>query len=42
MTVLDQNLPFICRVLKLVQVECNQIIEEEALHLAAEDVKFRT
>ena len=38
MAVLDQEFPLVCRVLELIEVERNQVIEEVALDLAAEYV----
>lgn len=39
-TVRDEHFPLVRRVLELVQVECNQIIEEEAFYLSSEYVEF--
>lgn len=36
--VLNQNLPSVRGLLKRIQVECNQVIEEVAFHLPTEDV----
>lgn len=41
MTIPDEKFPLIGRILELVQVKSNQIIEEETLDLTSEDVKFR-
>ena len=38
--VLDQNLPLVRRLLKGVQVECDQVVKEVALDLATEYVDF--
>lgn len=39
--VLNEQLPFVCGVLKLVQIECYQVIEKETLHLTAKNVELR-
>ena len=39
MTIPDQKFPFVGRVLELVEVKCNQVIEEEALNLPSKYVK---
>lgn len=39
--ILDQQLPFIAWVLKLVQIKCYQVVEEEALNLASEYEELR-
>ena len=38
----NKNLPFVDGVLKLVEVECNQIIEKETLDLSSKYVEFGT
>lgn len=40
MTIPDEKLPLIGRILKLVQVKSNQVIKEEPLDLSSEYVKF--
>lgn len=40
MAVGNKDFPFVCGVLELIQVECNQIVEEETLNLSTEDVKL--
>lgn len=39
--VLNEQLPLVRGVLQLVQVECYQVVEEEALHLTAKNVELR-
>ena len=36
--ILDQNLPSIGRLLKGVQIECDQVVEEEPFDLSTKDV----
>ena len=38
MTISNQELPFVIRILELIEVECNQIVEKEAFDLSTEDV----
>jgi hypothetical protein len=40
MTVCDQDFPFIGGILKLVQVECDEVVEEKALYLSSKHVEF--
>jgi hypothetical protein len=39
-TVLNKQLPLVSGVLQLVQIECNQVIEKETLHLTAKNVEL--
>lgn len=38
MTISNQELPFVIRILELIEVECNQIVEKEAFDLSTEDI----
>ena len=40
MTIPDEKLPLIGRILQLVQVKSNQIVKEEALDLTSEYIKL--
>lgn len=41
MAVLNEQLPLVRGVLQLVQIESNQVIEKETLHLTAKNVELR-
>lgn len=38
MTISNQELPFVVRILKLIEVKCNQIVEKKAFDLSTEDI----
>lgn len=42
MTVFDQKLPLVSRMLEGVEVECHQVVEEMTLYLASKNEDFRT
>lgn len=41
MAVLNQQLPLISWVLQLIEIKCDQIVEEEPFHLTAKDIELR-
>lgn len=41
MAVLNKQLPLVGGVLQLVQIECDQVIKKETLHLTAKNVELR-
>lgn len=38
MAISNQELPFVVRILELIEVKCSQVVEKEAFDLSTEDV----